>query len=382
MVYEFAIIGAGPAGSYCAYLLAKKGRKVLLLDESHPREKPCGGGIGVFTIDKFRILDNVKETKRVTGKWKLISPKNKSVLIQGRPGMIIGRKELDYCLLKEAINSDAEYVKEHASKLSLNKKNIWEIKTSKGTVFHATNIIGADGVNGISRKTLVSSFELSNLSMGAGYFIEKLDFDYAAIKFIPNGYMWMFPRKGHASVGFGIKLEKSGEANKLLDGFIEEYFPNVETKRKFAALIPSIKDTKFYDLPTAGKNWALIGDAAGHVDPVTGEGILYALWSAELAAKAAEGPSLQEYENLWRQEYGNNLKWAVRLSPLFYNPSIIELNILFSRVSKAYASIVFDILTSQQPYNTLWLRIIKSLPKILIELINPLNWKTPEGGEN
>jgi flavin-dependent dehydrogenase len=64
------------------------------------------------------------------------------------------------------------------------------------------------------------------------------------------------------------------------------------------------RDASLWDAPCGGQGWALIGDAAGHVHPLTGEGIAYALWSAELLAEALRQGDQQLYERRWRQEYG------------------------------------------------------------------------------
>jgi flavin-dependent dehydrogenase len=66
-------------------------------------------------------------------------------------------------------------------------------------------------------------------------------------------------------------------------------------------------DPTLWDTPCAGPGWALLGDAAGHVHPITGEGIAYALWSAELLAEALRRGDPQIYEHLWREKYGTEL---------------------------------------------------------------------------
>jgi flavin-dependent dehydrogenase len=70
------------------------------------------------------------------------------------------------------------------------------------------------------------------------------------------------------------------------------------------------QDASLWDIPCAGPGWALLGDAAGHVHPITGEGIAYALWSAELLAKAFGGGDPQLFEGLWREQYGRGLMAA------------------------------------------------------------------------
>ena len=78
--------------------------------------------------------------------------------------------------------------------------------------------------------------------------------------------------------------------------------------RKYTALIPTASDESFFDKPCCGDNWLIVGDAAGHVDPVTGEGIYYALGSAKTAAQAIRVGNIHSYATLWRNRYGDALK--------------------------------------------------------------------------
>ena len=78
-------------------------------------------------------------------------------------------------------------------------------------------------------------------------------------------------------------------------------------EKRWAGLLPMAQDPSLWDTPCTGLGWALLGDAAAHVNPMTGEGIAYALWSAELLAQAFQQEDPQVYESLWRSEYGRGL---------------------------------------------------------------------------
>jgi len=79
---NITIVGGGPAGAYLAYLLAKEGIEVTIFDDSHPREKPCGGGISPKALERFPILGKVPHPKRMLTDVKVISPKNVEVHIK------------------------------------------------------------------------------------------------------------------------------------------------------------------------------------------------------------------------------------------------------------------------------------------------------------
>jgi len=105
--------------------------------------------------------------------------------------------------------------------------------------------------------------------------------------------------------------------------FIEQYYPYVKKISRWAALIPSIKDVKTFHIPLAGPNWILIGDAAGHVNPMIGEGLMYALLDGELAAQAVAENNPRLFDKLWREVYGWSLFTSIRLRKWMYKKPVL-----------------------------------------------------------
>jgi flavin-dependent dehydrogenase len=136
-----------------------------------------------------------------------------------------------------------------------------------------------------------------------------------------EGYLWCFSRTDHASVGIATRLNSVPSQYLWLrvDRFLAETCPDAQKEKRWAGLLPMAQDVSLWDTPCAGPGWALIGDAAGHVHPVTGEGIAYAFWSAELLATALGQRDPQSYDRLWQQECGSRLMAA---------------SVMLSRVSK------------------------------------------------
>jgi flavin-dependent dehydrogenase len=132
-----------------------------------------------------------------------------------------------------------------------------------------------------------------------------------------EGYLWSFPRLNHASVGIGGRLGTLPPRKlwQRLNGFLNDVCPRADKaspeqsrrEERWAALLPLARDPTLWDTPCAGPGWALLGDAAGHVHPITGEGLLYALWSADLLAEAFGRGAPQAYDSLWREAYGRCL---------------------------------------------------------------------------
>ncbi|OHD65136.1 MAG: hypothetical protein A2176_00375 [Spirochaetes bacterium RBG_13_51_14] len=122
--------------------------------------------------------------------------------------------------------------------------------------------------------------------------------------------MWILSSSRHSTAGI---LAQDGSINgkELLDHlyrFVNDLYPSAKIISKYSAFIPSASDPSFYDQPCAGDNWILVGDAAGHTEPLLGEGIYYAMKSGQLAAQAITAGDIIGYDKLWRDCYGNILK--------------------------------------------------------------------------
>jgi geranylgeranyl reductase family protein len=318
---DVAIIGAGPAGAYCALQLSKKGVYTTILDHSHPREKPCAGGISPLVIEKFPFLEKFRSMGTIFRKLKIISCTNNQVESKYlENGFRISRRFLDESILNMATQNGAKLVKEKV--IGIQKKgSLWKIKTNEGLLL-ARILVGADGVNSIVRRTTIGPISRENLALTFGYMTTSLEKEEAAIKFLSEipGYIWVFPGNDYSNIGIGSELRYGSILKKLLDTFISSYCAQISIISRYAAMLPSAKNPEFFSLPIAGENWILIGDAAGHVDPISGEGILYALWGGKLAAEAIKNNDLESYDNQWREEYGINLAERCKNRDLFYSP--------------------------------------------------------------
>ena len=369
---DITIVGGGPAGAYLAYLLAKDGVEVTIFDDSHPREKPCGGGISPKALEKFPILRKIHHSKRMLTDIKVISPKNVEVHIKReghKQAMNVSRLHLDKYLLDKAVDEGTELIEERVTDVK-QENDGWILKTRQNTLKTKT-IVGADGTKSIVRQRTVGDIPKENLALTRGYMVEGIETDYNLIKFLNDtkGYIWAFPREDHTSIGIGTEIKHSKDSIYKLDRFIKSTYKNISILNRWSALIPHVTDVNFYKTPCAGENWILIGDAAGHVDPITEEGIIYALWSAELACDAIVNENPKLFERLWRDEYEKDLATGVRLSRLFYNPLLLELSISIAKRSKTCAQIVYDVITSKQDYRTLVKRIMLDTPNIIFDIV-------------
>jgi geranylgeranyl reductase family protein len=333
-VEDVLIVGGGPAGAYCAFNLAKNGIKPLILDHSHPREKPCGGGVSPVILKKFPFLEKFRSKAFTFGDFKIVSCIDTEVITKSlENGFCISREHLDQEILNMAIESGARIIPEKVLDIQMSGK-MWKVATNKRQ-FYTKILIGADGVNSVVRRKTVGSFSKENLALTFGYLTNSLKKDDATIKFLAEipGYVWVFPGKGYSNIGIGSELKYGKMLKSYLDAFIDSNFPKTRIISRYAAMLPSASDPNFFKLPCSGANWVLIGDAAGHVDPISGGGILYALWDGQLAANAIEHNNLKSFDKAWKEEYGTILEERCKQKKDFYDPLKSTINLWFSSLT-------------------------------------------------
>jgi geranylgeranyl reductase family protein len=272
--YDVVILGAGPAGSTAAYRLATAGASVLLLDKAtFPRDKPCGGGVTgraarllPFSIQPV-VEDAVARLECGLRYRHRITRHARSPL-----AYMTQRRRLDHFLLQKAAEAGAE---------------VREGETADARELDARIVIGADGCNGTSAKQL-------GLAEGIVHGVAlEANFPHQArwsgamvveIAVIRGGYGWIFPKGDHVNVGVGGNGEEGPRLRAELRRMCEAYGidPDSATDMKGYRLPQRLPETKL-----ARGTTAVIGDAAGLVDPFTGDGMYEAFLSARLVTDAA-----------------------------------------------------------------------------------------------
>jgi geranylgeranyl reductase family protein len=334
---EIVIAGGGPAGAYCAYELARQGFDPVILDHSYPREKPCGGGILPYVLKMFPFLEEFRSLGFSFGNFRIISCINTEAISKGlENGFCVSRKLFDKKLLDMAIQSGARFSKEKVIDVR-NTQGKWKIRTDKA-ILSSKILVGADGVNSIVRRRTVGHISAKNLALAIGYLTPTVSKDQATIKFLTEipGYIWVFPGRNYANIGVGSDLQYGNQLKLHLDSFINSNFPQINITSRYAAMLPSATEPNFFTLPCCGENWLLIGDAAGHVDPISGGGILYALWGGKLAAQAIMKNDLKAFDESWRKEYGVNLLERCKNKEAFYDPLKSTMALLAGLANNTY----------------------------------------------
>ena len=372
-MYKVGIIGAGVGGSYLSYLLSKDGLDNIIFDFRAPHEKLCGGGVSYKTVTKFPIIGELPCPRKVVWKSTFISPKDRMVKVEfEKPLTIFNRRDLDYSFLRKARESGACFKKEKVHLFTLEGGH-WRISTETGD-YMAEILVGADGA--LSR----TGRKLKLPSMKVDYFFTLQCFldvekDFVIYKFLPDleGYLWAFPRVDSLAVGVVSKdcgRKGYNDMKEKLFHFIDRYYPGqTGTVSIKGAYIPFFSTKNLQDVPVCSNNWALIGDAATFVDPISGEGIYYAMYSAEILAECILGNELPLFQQLCMKHFGNNLIKASRVFEYFYITEFIETMVAVAEKSKPIRKILSEMVAGDINYLTWKGRFREKFIRILGDFI-------------
>jgi geranylgeranyl reductase family protein len=290
-LYDAIVVGAGPAGSTTAFRLAQRGASVLLLDRARfPRDKPCGGGVTRRAHRELPVeIDSVVENVVTTAELGLAYGRR---VERGRGGVLAymtQRKRLDHLLATRAADEGAE-LRDGVKVAGIETDERGAVVVADGSRLRARTVVGADGVNGVSAKALglggnrhigvalegnlpYTKFDGSRFD---GRFLMELDA-------VPGGYSWVFPKGDHANFGVGGWSSSGPHLREHLDTLCRSQgvrLDDLEELRGFR--LPM----RAHDSCIARGRGLLVGDAAGLVDPLTGDGMYEAFVSGRFAADA------------------------------------------------------------------------------------------------
>jgi len=335
MKYDVVVVGSGPAGTVTARFAAEAGVNVLIIERRAEVGVPvlCGEGIS-RKIDEWNII---KGTRWMAGKMegaRIYSPDGTCVKLSAEragneTGYVIYRDVFDQELARLAIEAGAELMTNtNATGLIKEKGRIRGIRAKhfdEEIEIEADIVVGADGVDSKIGKwagidTTLKPEDLETCCQYTFANVKNLDSYcdfYLGKEIAPGGYIWVFPKgKGIANVGIGIlaSLSEAGMAKKLLDNFISKdpRFKNAHPLRFLAGAVPVALPVE-----TVRDNLILVGDAARHVDPITGGGLTHCLEvgkiAGEVIGKAVKEKNfskefLSEYETRWKEAIGKKMK--------------------------------------------------------------------------
>jgi flavin-dependent dehydrogenase len=385
---RIAIIGGGPAGAFAATEVARAGREVLLFDEKLAWEKPCGGGLTDKALARWPFLRDSQVERNWVSHCELIAPSGKGVRFPlERRIAIFSRLTLNGLLLDRAREAGARVQRERVLATE-RKANAWTIQTAAST-YAVDFVVIAAGARNSLRNRFTEPLGPENFMVAAGYYIPG-NHHTAQIKFLKelHGYIWVFPRADHFSAGICGRMQgkSTAELRRLLEASLPEFGLNLDGASFYAHIIPSLTRDALHNSSFAGEGWAMIGDAAGFVDAITGEGLYYALRSAELLSQALLANAPERYPALARGEFLPELEHAARIADRFYagdwmGGAVLERMIQLTQRSARFREIMRDLFAGAQEYSDLRERVYSSLPRIAAETLvntlwNPLRGRT------
>jgi geranylgeranyl reductase family protein len=360
--FDVLIVGAGPAGSFAAERLARGGARVALFDGRPAGEaKACGGGVTSKALKAWPHL--LEAMGRTVEEVEMYSPTGTRVRLKlDAPFAIYSRAAFDSYLRDRAIAAGAHVVSQRVSVADESGKQSvrtiaqdgWTVRARSGERWRGRMLVAADGANSPIARRLAGALPNAEMEVAFGYRapLPKRGDASTVIAFLPGwvGYAWAFPRLDHIS--FGIATSQDAFDHRALDALLWEFMVgyyriredpraslwSAQAKRtnedelrdkeierklrasvdRYAARIPGLAPETWNTRRVGSETWALLGDAAGFADPVTGEGIYYALRSAELFAEAFLEGDAAAYEERWRADFGRELRRASAMRRRFY----------------------------------------------------------------
>jgi geranylgeranyl reductase family protein len=371
---DVAIVGGGPAGAFAAYLLAKQGARVTLFDPSHPREKPCGGGVtgrALALVAPVLGFATVPAVSIASGRFDVTSDRSAAVALHDHGFsadsslLVVSRAQFDRALLDGAVAAGATLREERVTHVETSATGAL-VKTAAGTL-KADYLLGADGANSFVRRRLSKQFTREQLSIATGVFAHGVSSSEILVRFVPNpqGYIWSFPRRDHLAIGIGAQASdtQSGPLRDILSHWLNETKVAADARLEWYSWpIPSLQVEDFDHERAAGDRWMLLGDAGGLVDPLTREGIFFALRSAQMATAALAATYGNDPGRAYRQQLAEEiypeLKMAARLKRGFFRGPFTRLLIDALQRSAGVRGLMCDLIGGHQPYRDLKMRLL------------------------
>ncbi len=392
---KVAIVGAGPAGAVAAKTLARGGADVTLFDGSHPREKPCGGGVTGRALALVgdalagRGVPGVPITAAVFADTGGTHDRERTARValdaqgfsKASSLVVVSRAVFDRALLDAALEAGARLVPSRVTAVDVQPDGV-DVRTRDAS-HRADVVIGADGANSLVRRTVAQAFTRAELSIATGYYAHGVSSSVIDIRFSsrPAGYLWSFPRPDHLAIGICAQADASQPEplKEACRAWMDEarLAPGAELT-PYSWPIPSLGPAAIQREQPAGRGWLLAGDAAGLVDPITREGIFFALQSGLYAAESLiESPSAYApaYTARLRADIYPELAHAARLKAGFFRGRFTRLLIEALHRSAPVRAIMADLVGGRQANRGLRRRLLRTFELGLAWQLLRLYWQ-------
>ncbi len=362
---DVVVIGAGPGGSSAAYWLARRGLDVRLLDKSaFPRDKTCGDAIAprsLAALDRMGLLAKLDAPRFTTA--RAFGPGGRSMRsgmgmgdsTYPRYSLVIRRMEFDDAVRRHAIEAGAAFSGGFNVQSVRNAGDCVVVSGRRDGCFESIEArlaIVAAGANVALLKSIGILKQTPPMILAARAYFAGLDppdgpLDFYFDDVLRPGYGWIFPLgDGTANVGAGIlaKHRRGISGRQAFDVFLKRNTAaraRLNGAQRIGPLAGYPLRIDFATAPTFGDRTLLVGEAAGLVNPLTGEGIDFALESGEVAAEFAADAlrqgdlsrqALRRYDRLLRRKFQSLFVATTWLRWLYINP--LALRLLIDRAAR------------------------------------------------
>jgi flavin-dependent dehydrogenase len=337
-------------------------------------EKPCGGGLSPKALRRYPFLAEATGAGNLLHDVEFIAPSGAATRFHLHwPLAVYPRATLNRLLLDRAQEAGAEVVADKILRLRRSDSG-WEME-GRGKAYRADFVVLAGGARTRLRQIFTADFAPKDFMLTFGYYLPG-PCDLLRVQFFENfeGYAWAFPRPDHVSVGICGKAGKEPMARlrDRLGAFMQKSGYTPDPARVFSHLLPCLSVESWENLRLVGPGWALVGDAAGLVDSITGEGIYYAMRSGDLLADALLEDAPELYPERVRNDFGRALALGARLAKMFYHGEFLGGGVTtrmieFGRRSNRLLEVLQDLVEGSQSYLGLIVRLQMVLARALLE---------------
>jgi menaquinone-9 beta-reductase len=401
-IFDVCVVGAGPAGATCSYYLAKHGRDVVMLERKQfPRDKICGDAIcsqAQVHLKRMGVLQQIidNDEGHFAAIGGMVSPRGYSYIassvahLASSQVMAVKRLYLDVRIAHAAVAAGAMMIEQYSvAGATLDATGIWTIVSEDNKpAVRARALVAADGaLSRLSRRLGYLSTPPDAVCSRAYVRAKSTNFDADGVVYYPKdllpGYCAIF-REARDELNFCVYVIPGGRTKvadlRTMHHQILCNDPYVSRAIGPKANIDDMKGAplRLGGIPSSyGDHFLIVGDAAGHIDPLTGEGIQFGMDAGEFAADTLHvaltagdlrAPSLKPYQDRWMQAFGFDFAWSAGIARFYARfPAFLDAGALtLKRLGPPFLAEWAQIMTGAKPKTeflkpAIWMPIMRDL---------------------